>query len=55
MKTEQEQLEFSLKQKAIAQEHSDFVSGIGTPTTDEHFQLIKDSENIMIKKIAIEK
>ena len=51
MKTEEEQLEFSRRQKEIAQIHSDLVSNIGTPTTDEHVQLIKTSESVMIKNM----
>jgi hypothetical protein len=51
MKTEQEQLDFSNKQKEIAQSHSDLVSSIGTPITDAHIQMIKKSEEVMIAKM----
>jgi len=44
MKTEQEQLEFTLKQKEIAKIHADFVSGIVDQSTEENKQKILESQ-----------
>ena len=49
MKTEQENLEFEQKQKLIAQIHSNLVDSIGVPKNDKENQLIKSSEEEMIK------
>ena len=51
MKTEQEQLEFSLKQKEIAQAHSDLVSRIDDPHTEENQKIISASHDLMVKNM----